>query len=66
MAKTPYGVSVTTNLVTFPMAWLPSSRISISRSLCGTVMSASPTAMLKSTTAGTMLLASESKGLLGM
>ena len=66
IANTPYGVNDTMNFVALPMASLAMPSTSRSRALRGTPMSASPTTTLNSTTAGTMLLASELNGLVGM
>ena len=57
MAKTPMGVSVETNCVTRAMARLRTVRLVRRSALGSSPMSATPTATLNNTTAGTRLLA---------
>ena len=66
IAKIPSGVSLATNFVTRLSASSRMSKSAMSAPLFSIPISARPTAMLKSTTAGTILLAIEWNGLLGM
>jgi hypothetical protein len=65
-ANRPYGLSRTTPRVAREMTTLAVWRISSKAAFRSTPMSATPTITEKSTTAGTMLLASAWKGFDGM
>jgi hypothetical protein len=65
MANTPSGVSSSTKRVTRTTASSSARSVASRGSLPGTPISARPTAVLNSTTAGTMVLAIAWKGLAG-
>ena len=66
IANSPYGVSFRIDRVARDTAWVAIRSTSISGSLRSTPIRATPTTTENSTTAGTMLLASEWKGFDGM
>ena len=66
IANSPYGVSCRIDRVARDTAWLAVRSTSINTSLRSTPIRATPTTTENSTTAGTMLFASELKGFDGM